>query len=53
MISINEEIKFNYTLIPVGKGEFDYPFFQISEYDLGKSEKKSINHYYPQNIAII
>ena len=53
VISINEEIKFNYTLIPVGKGEFDYPFFQISEYDLGKSEKKSINHYYPQNIAII
>jgi len=53
LISINEEVKFNYTLIPIGKGEFDYPYFQISEYDLGKSEKKSINHYYPQNIAII
>ena len=53
LININEEIKFNYTLIPIGKGEFEYPFFQIAEYEWETSEKKSINHYYSENIAII
>ena len=53
LITINEEIKFNYTLIPISKGEFDYPCFQIVEYDLINSEKKNINNYYSDNIAII
>ena len=53
LITINEEIKFNYTLIPISKGEFDYPCFQIVEYDLINLEKKNINNYYSDNIAII
>ena len=53
LIGVNEEIKFNYTLIPVGRGEFFYPYFQISEYYLHKSERKNINYYYSENIAII
>ena len=53
LIGDNEEIKFNYTLIPIGKGEFDYPCFQIAEYDLATQEKKYINYVYSENIAII
>ena len=53
LIGDNEEIKFNYTLIPIGKGEFDYPCFQIAEYDLVTQEKKYINYFYSENIAII
>ena len=53
LIGDNEEIKFNYTLIPIGKGEFDYPCFQIAECDLVASEKKYINHFYSEKIAII
>lgn len=53
LIGDNEEIKFNYTLIPIGKGEFDYPCFQIAECDLVTSEKKYINHFYSEKIAII
>ena len=53
IITMNEEIKCNYTLIPIGKGEFDYPCFQISEFDLITSERKSINFLYSENIAII
>ena len=53
LIGDNEEIKFNYTLIPIGKGEFDYPCFQIAEYDLITQEKKYINYFYSENIAII
>ena len=53
LITLNEEIKFNYTLVPIGKGEFDFPCFQLVEYDLITSEKKSINHYFSENIAIV
>ena len=53
LIGDNEEIKFNYTLIPIGKGEFDYPCFQIAEYDLATQKKKYINYLYSENIAII
>jgi hypothetical protein len=53
LIGDNEEIKLNYTLIPIGKGEFDYPCFQIAEYDLTTQKKKYINYLYSENIAII
>ena len=53
LINSNEEIGINYTLIPIGKGEFDYPSFEISEGDLVIFKKKIINFYYPENIAII
>ena len=53
LININEEIEFNYTLIPFGRGEFYYPYFQISECDLNTFEKKIVNCYFSENIAII
>ena len=53
IIREKEVININYTLIPNGKGEFNYPFIKIVEKDFMTREKIFSNYYFSDKIAII
>ena len=53
IIREKEVININYTLIPNGKGEFNYPFIKIVEKDFMTREKMFSNYYFSDKIAII
>ena len=53
IIKENEIININYTLIPNGRGECNFPFVRISERDSLINEKIFNNFYFSEKIAII
>ena len=53
IIKEREIININYTLVPLGRGEFDYPFIKIVEKDFATREKIYSNYYFCEKIAII
>ena len=53
IIRENEIININYTLIPNGRGECNFPFVRISEKDSSTKEKILNNFYFSEKIAII
>ena len=53
IIREREIININYTLMPLGRGEFDYPYIKIVEKDLLTREKMYTNYYFSEEIAII
>ena len=53
IIREREIININYTLVPLGRGEFDYPYIKIVEKDFMTREKIYSNYYFSEKIAII
>ena len=53
IIREREVININYTLMPLGRGEFDYPYIKIVEKDFITREKMYSNYYLAEEIAII
>lgn len=53
IIREREIININYTLVPLGRGEFDYPYIKIVEKDFATREKIYSNYYFYEKIAII
>ena len=49
----NEEVSFEYILIPKNLGELSYPFIKIGERDIITGKKISDNYYYPEQLAFI
>ena len=53
IIKEKEVINIRYTLIPVKRGEFEYPYIKIVEKDFLTKDKIYSNYYLPDKIAII
>ena len=49
----NEEVSFEYILIPKNLGELSYPLIKIGERDIITGKKISDNYYYPEQLAFI
>ena len=53
LIREREAININYKLIPIGRGECDYPYVRVFEKDSSTKEKTYNNFYFSEKIAII
>ena len=53
IIKEREIININYTLVPLGKGEFDFPYIKVVEKDFSRREKLNTYFYFSEKIAII
>ena len=53
IIKEKEVINIKYTLIPIKRGEFEYPYIKIVEKDFLTKDKIYSNYYLPDKIAII
>ena len=53
IIKEREAININYKLIPIGRGECDYPYVRVFEKDSSTKEKTYNNFYFSEKIAII
>ena len=53
IIREREVVNMNYTLIPTGRGEFNYPVIKIVEKEFLTKEKISSNYYFSEKLAII
>ena len=53
IIREREAININYKLIPIGRGECDYPYVRVFEKDSSTKEKTYNNFYFSEKIAII
>ena len=53
IIREREAININYKLIPIGRGECDFPYVRVFEKDSSTKEKTFNNFYFSEKIAII